>query len=258
VSPPTGSGPDAVVLLHGVGVGAAAFDAVAATLARTGTVVVPDRRGYGTRADAGPAPSLDAQVDELATVVAGAGERPAVVGVSGGATLALALALRAAATGGLDGLGPVVVHEPLVGPLAPRLHTAVTDTYTRTVAADPRLATTYVAGLVGPATWAVLPTAEREAMAGRTATIAAEIPHFLGFAPTADALAALRGHPLWSSVGARSPGARREVHELLRRRAGATALEVPGAAHLPQVDAPDAFAAALQQVLAGSHLAGTP
>lgn len=259
--PLTGPGPDVVVLLHGVGVGGPAFAPIATALAATATVVVPDRRGYGDRADATPATGLDDQVDDLAAVVASLraahGRPPALVGVSGGATLALALALRVAASGD-DPLGPTVVHEPLLGPLAPRLHAAVVDTYERTVAVDPQLAATYVAGLVGPATWAALEPAERDAVPGRTATIAAEIPHFLGFAPTADALAGLRRHPLWSSVGERSPAGRREAHDVLVALAGATALEVPDAGHLPQVDAPAAFARALRRVLAPTHLAGTP
>ena len=255
----TGSGPDVVVLLHGVGVGAPAFDAVAAALARTHAVVVPDRRGYGTHAAAAPATGFDEHVDDLAATVdhlrARHGRAPAVVGVSGGATLTLALALAAAAAGDLRGLGPLVVHEPLVGPLAPRLHTAVTEAYERSVAADAQLAATYVAGLIGPATWAALPTAEREAIAGRTPTIAAEVPHFLGFAPRPDELDALRGHPLWSSVGRRSPAGRREAHDVLVALTGAGVLEVPDAGHLPQVDAPGAFTAAILRALATSRVA---
>lgn len=241
-----GSGPDTVVLVHGVGVGAPAFRPVAAILATTHTVIVVDRRGYGGSVHLTPPPDLDTQVDDLAGVVdhlTAVGEAPpAVVGVSGGATLTLALGLRHARTGTLDALGPLVVHEPLVGPLAPSLAARVEEGYRVTLAVDPELATRYVAELVGPTTWDTLDEPTRRAVGERSAVVAWEVPQFLTFAPTVDELESLRSHHLIASIGADSPPAREEANEVLVAAGGAARLVVPGAAHLPQVDNPGVFA----------------
>jgi pimeloyl-ACP methyl ester carboxylesterase len=248
-----GSGPDTVVLVHGVGVGAPAFGPVATILAATHMVVVVDRRGYGGSVHLTPPPDLDTQIDDLAVVVDhladSTGSPPAVVGVSGGATLTLALGLRRARTGETATLGPLVVHEPLVGPLAPSLALRVQDGYRTTLAVDPGLATRYVAELVGPTTWDALGDAARAAVADRASVVAAEVPQFLAFAPRADELASLRGHHVVASIGDGSPSAREEANDVLVTLAGATRMVVPDAGHLPQVDNPGVFADLLRHAL---------
>jgi pimeloyl-ACP methyl ester carboxylesterase len=251
-----GNGPDVVVLLHGVGVGAPAFDRLAEELAATHTVVVADRRGYGTSRHLDPAVGLDTQIDDLRqlldTLLTERGNPPAVIGVSGGATLTLALAIRHARAGTLDRLGPLVVHEPLVGPLAPRLAALVDDGYRRTIATTPGLSTRYVTELVGPATWAALDETTRRTVEQRREEIALEVPHFLAFAPTRADLSLLRSHHLVASLGATSPPARADATDVLVDAAGARRLLVPGAGHLPHVDAPSTFAALLRPALSPS------
>ncbi len=91
-----------VVLIHGAATTAAIWDQVAARLAGRYDVVAPERRCSG---------SWEKELDDLEAVCAGS----MVVGVSGGATLALGLAAR-----DLDAIG-FVAHEPAAGSLAPRL-----------------------------------------------------------------------------------------------------------------------------------------
>ena len=68
-----GDGP-AVVLVHGVGIGAWAFADVAAALAADHRVLVPHRRGYGPSGDDVPASaSVAEQVDDLLELAASGG-----------------------------------------------------------------------------------------------------------------------------------------------------------------------------------------
>jgi pimeloyl-ACP methyl ester carboxylesterase len=236
----------AVVLVHGVGAGPASLAPLADRLVAAGMrPVVVHRAGYGRAADRPPAP-IGVQVDGLAGLCTGV--RPAaVVGVSGGATLALLLAVR------LAGAVPVVAHEPLVGPLAPALHERVA----RAVAGfgdppTPCEAVRFVRRLVGAATWDALPAAERRFVADHPSLIATEARRFADVAPAAADLAAVA--PFVTTVGAASGPERRAAAGVLARLSGARVETVPGAAHLAHVDAPDAFAAT---VLAASS-GGTP
>lgn len=86
-----GPGAATIVLVHGSLDRSAAFARVQRHLEDL-HVLRYDRRGYGRSLDTGPAPSFDAQVDDLAEVVDGT---PAViVGHSLGGVIALALAQR--------------------------------------------------------------------------------------------------------------------------------------------------------------------
>ena len=122
----TGDGP-VVVLVHGVGIGAWAFAevaaALAAALAADHRVLVPHRWGYGSdgAVEVPRSASVAEQVDDLLELLVGRGIGEATfVGVSGGTTLVLALALAAPAT-----VRAAVVHEPVIGPLAPELHSVL-------------------------------------------------------------------------------------------------------------------------------------
>ena len=204
-----GTGP-AVVLVHGVGVGPDTFAALAdAVVAGGHQAVVVHRPGYGL-ASAPAAVSLADQVTALAALVdaltsgSDAGDArggvAGVIGVSGGATLALLLALRLAAEG--VGVVPIVAHEPLLGPLAPALHHRVRRAVSALGAAGrpvrPVATTGFVRRLAGEATWARLPASERDAVAERSALVADEARAFAEVAPTASrprpAAARHRGH----------------------------------------------------------------
>ncbi len=122
-----GQGP-VVVLLHGVGVGPESFATLAGLLEDHHRVIVLERPGRGR---GGPLPLVD-QVDLIAACIrelGAAGGR--LVGVSGGATLGLLLAIRH--PGAVAGL---VLHEPLVGPLAPELHEQFQRSAQRAIRSD--------------------------------------------------------------------------------------------------------------------------
>ena len=106
-----GRGP-VIVLLHGVGVGPESFASVAELLEDRHPVVALERpAGPG-----GAALDLPDQADLLARSLDDLGAPVRLVGVSGGATLGLCLALRHP-----DAVEALLLHEPLVGPLAPAL-----------------------------------------------------------------------------------------------------------------------------------------
>ena len=147
-----GHGPIAV-LLHGVGFGPETLDAVAATVAEEARAVVVRR----------PAPATGAGLRHQAAAVAAAvdrhtgGEGYVVAGVSGGATLAVALA----ATTDAPLLG-VVAHEPLVGRHAPALWDAVHAAHDALARGD-ATPDDWFRGLIGPAAWSALDPAWRDA-----------------------------------------------------------------------------------------------
>jgi pimeloyl-ACP methyl ester carboxylesterase len=232
-----GNGP-AVVLVHGVGIGAWAFDGLAAALAADHRVLVVHRRGYGPADGPSDVPASAGVEDQVADLLALASARgvgrATWVGVSGGATLVLALAMEAPAI-----VRAAVVHEPLIGPLAPDLHAGVR-------AAADRLATggpvwDFLTGLVGEQQMAALSPSAVEAVLRRSAVVRAEVPAFVDFAPTPADLARLSKTALVASVGSVSPRARQRAAAVLCDRAGATVEVLEGARHVPQLEAPAAF-----------------
>jgi len=265
-----GHGPP-VLVVHGVGFGPDTFHDLAGHLASVATVVTVHRPGYGLASTA-PACGLASHVDdlhELAGVVRDADHHhraPVVVGVSGGATVSLRLAIdHPAAVAG------VVLHEPLIGPLAPLLHAAVTtaantlaaDADANTLAADAdadplaadRLATDrFLATLVGPDAWqrwghhaAVVPPA----------TIGAEVAQFAAMTCTPAELASLVGGLLvggplavHTTVGASSGHPRHQAAAVLADHAGAHVHTLDGVGHLAQLDDPGALAKVVADVVA--------
>jgi pimeloyl-ACP methyl ester carboxylesterase len=269
-----GSGP-AVVLVHGVGVGPAAFAALADEMAAAGhRAVVVHRPGYGLATGAAPAPVADqvaalvALVDALDAGPDGGQDGPGsatdgvagVVGVSGGATLTLLLALHLASAGG--DVVPVVAHEPLLGPLAPALHHRVRRAVSALGAAGrtarPVATTGFVRRLAGEATWARLPVSERDAVAERCDLVADEARAFAEVAPSAAALARLRPVAgVTTTVGATSGPERRSAATVLASLARVRVESVPDAGHLAHVDAPAAFAAVVLAALGAGPALGT-
>lgn len=237
-----------VVLLHGVGLGSETLAESARLLSRDHDVVVPDRRGYGAAAAWPPAEALTDHLDDLLALLDRLGwEQADVVGVSGGATLALALAARD--PGRLSGL---VAHEPLVGPRAPELDATVQDR-SATLAADssPAAVAVFVSQLVGVRTWNALPAAWRELVVAREAAVRREIPQFARFAPRPDDLADWRalGRPAVTTLGATSAPARGPAAQVAADLIGGRVQVIPGVGHLAPVDDPSAFAAALELAL---------
>lgn len=231
-----------VLLVHGVGFGPESMAPVQRVLRARATVRVVVRPGYepGAAAASGRV-SLDRQLDLLATEIERLSRRcrsVVLAGVSGGATLGLALALR-------DGrcADALVLHEPLVGPGAAALHERTAAS--AATLADDGNAEEFLQRLVGRRGWLALPPDLRAAAGGRSDTIRAEVPSFVAFEPTSEELGALTGAPIVTTVGSRSGGERRGAAELLVERAGAANVEVRATGHLVQVDGPAAWAACI-------------
>lgn len=234
-----GSGP-VVVLLHGVGAGPEAFDRLVAELGDDHRCVVVARPGGG----GGAVPLID-QADAVArTVEAIGGADGLLVGVSGGATLGLLLAVRHPQLA-----GRLLLHEPLVGPLAPALHARFVEAADRAARSlDDALAV--VRSVMGPAAWEALGPEGQQRSIAEAARWQAEVAAFAAFAPTVADLISLAPLPITVSVGERSGPERREAAEVLERHAAVALATVPGSANAPHLDAPEALAALVRHVLA--------
>ncbi|GJF03499.1 alpha/beta fold hydrolase [Pseudonocardia sp. D17] len=154
-----GSGPP-VVVCHGSFATSADWVPFATQLAETHTVHLYDRRGLGRNSAAPTDGAIDADVEDLAAMVAAAGPHTAVLGHSHGGGCALAFAARERFTGSL-------------------------------ILYDPRHAT------AAPISRGHLPELERlvedrEAAVEFVMTRLADVP--------AEAVSALRGSPLWQSM----------------------------------------------------------
>lgn len=221
-----------VYLLHGVGMWPGLFDAVASGLAHPAIVAV--RPGYGGRA---PVDDLAGQVAAIAEMVERHGPG-VVVGVSGGATLALAAAI--AAVPGIEG---IVTHEPLVGPLVPALHARVAAAGAALAAdPDPALVDSFLDGLYGEGR-AALPEAAGRWVVDHRAIIGREVAHFAAFAPSRAELAGI-AVPHLTTVGRRSGAERHRVAALLAS-CGARVTVIEAAGHLVVADEPGGFADAV-------------
>jgi pimeloyl-ACP methyl ester carboxylesterase len=224
-------GPAPVVLIHGVGFGPGTMASLAQLLARAVSVTVHARRGYGPRASLAPATSVAAHVDDLiATVDERHGSVPvALVGVSGGATVALAAALSHPRR-----VAVAVAHEPAVGSVAPELRALIR----RTLAAGGGVALAQL--LAGSRTWDSLPATIVEAIERDDELLCADAGAFLSFEP--DLPAVPGGVPLICTVGEWSGALRHAIARSLSERTGAPVAVIPRCGHLAQIDAPQAFA----------------
>jgi len=221
-----------VVLIHGVGLGPRSLRALSLALAqRSAPVLVFTRRGYGRRAHLPPPTTVTEHVDDLLTELeARTVELPVLVGVSGGATVALEAALTHHSR-----VLVAVAHEPAAGSLAPELRNRIRQ------ALDDAGGVGLVRFLVGEATWARLTPRERTTIARDQALIEADARAFAAYEPSLPT-AATDPVPLICAVGERSGQIRREVAERLSARTGAPIVVVARSAHLPQLDAPATFA----------------
>lgn len=201
-----------VVLIHG-----------AATTSRVWRFVVPLLDGLDVRCpDRAATGDLDAEVAALAPLCEGA----IVAGVSGGATLGLALAARGA------GLAAALLHEPAVGSLLPGLLSPMAEAYAAGGASA------FAVTLYGPA-WTAAEAPEDLAAVGR------DLAMFRAFEPAAPAPGE---GPVLLTVGALSPPIR---HESVRRLGEAFSLPVailPGTGHAAHLENPAAFAARIRAI----------
>jgi len=194
--------PTRIVLVHG-----------AATTSRVWRRVVPLLDGFDVRCpDRESSGDLAGELDALEPLCKGA----LVVGVSGGATLGLALAARGV------GLAGAVLHEPAVGSLLPGLLDPMVAAYTSGGAPA------FAAALYGSA-WT---PAEAPADPG---AVGRDLAMFRAFEPAAPATGE---GPILLTVGELSPPIR---HESVRRLAAAFALPtavLPGTSHAAHLENP--------------------
>ena len=197
-----------VVLIHGAATTSRVWRRVRPLL--TGfDVAVPDRPCSG---------DLATEVDALRAQCAGA----LVVGVSGGATLGLALAAAGVP------MAAALLHEPAVGSLLPGLLDGVRAAYA--AGGVPAFAR----ALYGPA-WT-----EAEAPAD-PAAVARDLAMFSAFEPAAPAPEMGEGRVV-ITVGERSPAMRHESVSRLAERFGFQVGVIPEAGHAVHLTHPAAFA----------------
>jgi pimeloyl-ACP methyl ester carboxylesterase len=212
-----------IVLIHG-----------AATTSRVWRYVLLELDGFAVRCPDRPCcGDLATEVAALAADCDGA----LVAGVSGGATLGLALAAAGVP------MTAAILHEPAVGSLLPGLLDPVRAAYQAGGTAA------LAEALYGPA-WT-----PDEAPADASA-VARDLAMFAAFEPAAPSPAA---GPVVITVGECSPPVRHESVRRLADRFGLPVWTVPGARHAVHLEHPAVFAAAIRR-LASSHpdLAGAP
>lgn len=200
-----------ILFVHGAAVTAAIWDPVLAHLDGSHLagydLVTVDRPRTG---------DLARETDWLARRARGT----FVVGMSGGATLGLALAASEVRLAG------ALLHEPAVGSLAPDLLDGVAAAF-----ADGGVVA-FGATLYGQRWTESMAPQDRD-------SLAAELAMFRGFEPAAPAR---HQGPVTVSVGELSPPARHRSVAALVARYGGSVAQVPGASHLVSLEAPDAFA----------------
>lgn len=224
-----------IVCVHGVGLWPGLFN----DLDFGSPAVSAIRPGYGGVVAAF---DLNEQIDVLAGVIA-ARAPVAIVGVSGGATLALACAAA-----GVPGLVAAVSHEPLIGHLEPEIDDRVragADALEAHPTAD--TATAFLQGLYGEQSWQAMPATAHEWATDHVDSVCREVRHFSEYQPSS---VELRHFPVphLTTVGAYSNAARHRVAALLER-GGARAAVIDGSGHHVLIDQPASFATTVRQFL---------
>jgi pimeloyl-ACP methyl ester carboxylesterase len=178
-------------------------------------VTCPDRACSG---------DLTAEVAALRGLCSGA----VVAGVSGGATLGLALAAAGVP------VRAALLHEPATGSLYPGLLDAVRAAYSHGGAPA------FAATLYGPA-WTAAEAPDDEH------AVARDLAMFTAFESAPPAPGA---GPVVLTVGERSPASRHESVRRLAEKFGFDVWELPGARHAVHLAIPEAFAAAIRRIAA--------
>ena len=207
-----------VLLIHGAATTARCWDAVVTLLEAAGVeVAAPERASTG---------DLAREVAVLTDLAEGA----LAVGVSGGATLGLALAASPARLAG------AVLHEPAVGSLVPGLLAPVAAAFAE--GGVPA----FGARLYGPAWTSSMAPADPGAV-GR------DLAMFSRFEPAA--VRAGQG-PVLVTTGELSPPVRHEAATALADHLGMATRVLPGCRHFVQVEAPRVLAEVVLDRLAGA------
>jgi pimeloyl-ACP methyl ester carboxylesterase len=199
----------ALLLIHGAGVTRAVWDPLLPFLSGI-ELRVPERPRTG---------DMRAETAWLAEYAA----HCFVVGMSGGATLGLALAETDVPLAG------ALLHEPAVGSLAPGLLAPIAAAYAS-------------GGVPGFGTALYGPSWRRDMSIDTQESLGAELTMFRAFEPGPPSTS--QG-PITISVGEHSPDARHDSVAALAARFGYPTLTIRGARHFVAVDSPAEFAAAI-------------
>lgn len=200
-----------VVLIHGVATDSRVWAATVAALGPAVEVHTPDRPQSG---------DMDTELAALAPLCEGA----LVVGVSGGATLGLAMAAR-----GVEFAG-ALLHEPAAGSLAPGLLDDVVREFERDAVAG------FGRTLYGPCWSPELTSASRD-------TVAGELAMFRAFEP--EPVAAPQRITL--TVGRDSPPIRHHSVRDLATFLGTEHRELPGTGHAVHLQNPTYLATLIRR-----------
>jgi pimeloyl-ACP methyl ester carboxylesterase len=207
-----------VLLIHGAATTAAVWDRVRALLTDPRLELLAPQRGCS--GDLGT---------ELAAL-AGPAEGAVLLGVSGGATLGLALVAAGVPVAG------AVLHEPAVGSLVPGLLAHVAAGY----AADG--VPGFGAALYGPAWDPAMAPADPDA-------VRRDFAMFRAFEPARPARPVAG---VLTTVGAQSPPARLAAARALRDRTGLPYRVLPGCGHAAHLERPEVLAALVREVAAAA------
>ena len=214
---PTVSGlrpPVKVCLIHGAATMARVWAEVAAALPPDWEVVSPERAASG---------SLETELDDLEPVCRDA---TAVVGISGGATLVLALAMRGVP------MSLALAHEPAVGSLLPGLLAPMADAYQR-------------GGVEAFASTLYGPLWEPSMAPEDPAAVARDRAMCRSFEPGPPAPVS----HLVTCVGELSPPIRWQAAHALADRYGIPRAVVPGVGHAAHLESPAIFAGFIESAV---------
>jgi pimeloyl-ACP methyl ester carboxylesterase len=205
-----------IVLVHGAATTSRVWAGVVAELPEF-EVLTPERPSSG---------DLESEVAFLAPMCEGA----VVGGVSGGATLGLALAAAGVP------LHAAVLHEPAAGSLVPGLLDAVAAAYQAGGVVE------FASSLYGPL-WSAADGPDDDA------AVARDLAMFRGYEPAAPADGA---GPVLLTVGGDSPPIRHQVAAALTAVLGLPGRTIPGVRHAVHLEAPQLFAALLVEAATGT------
>ncbi|HEV8023072.1 MAG TPA: alpha/beta hydrolase [Candidatus Lustribacter sp.] len=240
----TSAGPT-LLLLHGIGSSATSWQRQFERLGGDHALIAPDLRGYGDSPDPAGAPSLDAVADDLAALLSGPAH---VIGVSFGALAALALARR---------------HPQLVRSLV------LSDTTLGRAMLAPDELHRWVEGRYALAADLQVRAADRAreiAAPGAPDDVVTEIAQNMrrarpaGYRYVTDIIAATDALPWLASIDVPTLVVCGEHDTVVGTALSKTIAEripharlvtIPGAGHQPNVERPDAFAAAVRTFVAG-------
>lgn len=215
--------PKRIVLIHGAATTAAIWQGVSRELAALDPdlpVIAPQRAYSG---------DLATEVDALAALCTDA----IVLGVSGGATLGLALLASGVPLAG------AILHEPAVGSLVPNLLAPMVAAYASGGVAA------FGAALYGPAWTARMAPDDPDA-------VRRDLAMFRAFEPGAVTATTATAVPtVMTTVGSLSPPPRHEAARALRSHCGLPYRVIEGCGHAAHLERPEALA-----VLAGSLAGG--